>query len=226
MKNEIYVLVHGAWHGPQCWYGVVERLQRAGQTALTPGLSREEILVLLRVQPRPVILVGHSRGGLAISEAAERLPEKVKRLVYVSGLLLRDGESGLRVLREEGNSPLLREIVLSKDKSEWLLDEERARELFYARSPPGDIELARIHRTREPAAPLMTPLKISAERFGRVPRAYVHCLDDRAIPIGLQRRMVAALPCSPVYTLDADHSPFFSAPAELAARLLDLRGEP
>ena len=51
-----------------------------------------------------------------------------------------------------------------------------------------------------------TPLSISAGRFGRVPRAYIETTRDRAVSLDAQRRMQAALPCAPVFTLDADHS--------------------
>jgi hypothetical protein len=68
----------------------------------------------------------------------------------------------------------------------------------------------------EPLKPLVTPLKLSAQRFGRVPRSYVECLQDRAVTLPAQRRMQAALPCDTVHSLDADHSPFFSRAPELA----------
>lgn len=51
------------------------------------------IVSLLEQQPEPVILVGHSMGGMSISQAAELCPSKVKRLVYVSALLPQDGQS-------------------------------------------------------------------------------------------------------------------------------------
>jgi len=68
----------------------------------------------------------------------------------------------------------------------------------------------------------LTPVKTTADRFGRVKRAYIECLQDNAVPIELQRKMQSELPCRPVVTLDTDHSPFFSAPAALAGALLDI----
>jgi len=176
----------------------------------------------LTAQSGPVILVGHSRGGIVISQAAERFPDKVARLVYVNGFLLRKGESVLRVLREDDASPLLRHAVLTRDRSGWALDAAQSRSMFYGMCPSEDVEFAQSRLTPEPVAPLLTPVKITAENFGRVPRAYIHCLRDRAIPIELQQRMVAALPCEPVRTIDTDHSPFFSAPDRLTACLLEL----
>lgn len=68
----------------------------------------------------------------------------------------------------------------------------------------------------EPMAVFFTPLELTRENFGRVPRAYIECLQDRAVPLDLQRAMQAKLPCKPILTLDTDHSPFYSAPDQLA----------
>ena len=54
-----------------------------------------------------------------------------------------------------------------------------------------------------------------------MPRAYIECLRDRAIPLELQRLMVAALPCL-VSSLDTDHSPFYSAPEALCEQLASI----
>jgi hypothetical protein len=51
-----------------------------------------------------------------------------------------------------------------------------------------------------------------------VPRAYIKCLRDRAIPLQLQRLMVAATPCR-VTSMDTDHAPFFSAPEDFCEPL-------
>jgi hypothetical protein len=62
----------------------------------------------------------------------------------------------------------------------------------------------------EPLAPLATPLRLAAARFGSVPRIYVECSEDRAMTLAAQRRMQKAPPCRERITLEADHSPFFS----------------
>ena len=62
---------------------------------------------------------------------------------------------------------------------------------------------------------------VTPERFGRVPRAYIHCSRDVALPLFVQEQMVAASPCATVAGQPADtgHSPFFAAPEQLAAQL-------
>jgi hypothetical protein len=73
--------------------------------------------------------------------------------------------------------------------------------------------------TPEPLKPLVTKLLVTAQRFGRVPRTYIECLQDRTVTLAAQRRMQAALPCEPVLALDSDHSPFLSQPQDLALLL-------
>jgi hypothetical protein len=94
--------------------------------------------------------------------------------------------------------------------------------IFYGRCSEADGRAAADRLTPEPVAALTRPLEISAERFGRVPRAYIEATDDRAISLEMQREMQAVLPCDPVITLESDHSPFYSAAPELAQALLRL----
>lgn len=229
MSRKTYLLVHGAWHGGWCWRSVVPRLQEAGHRALAPSLEGgtneswvDEVCGLLAAEPGRVVLVGHSRAGIVISQAAERLPQKISSLVYVGAFLLRAHESVLRVLREEGTSPLLKHARLSVDKSEWILEEREIHGLFHGECTEEDAEFARLRLVSEPAAPMMTPVRVTDENFGSVHRVYVETLRDRAVPLSLQRKMHAALPCGRVLSVGSDHSPFFSATEELAMRLLEI----
>src|SRR5688572_24497015 len=121
MQRRIFLLISGAWHGSWCWHKIVPRLEQAGHKTLAPDLPcygadrtplatitlemwTRHVCEILEAQPGPVILVGHSRAGIIISQVAERLPDKIEKLIYVSGFLLRRGESILRVLRSDGSS--------------------------------------------------------------------------------------------------------------------------
>jgi hypothetical protein len=55
-----------------------------------------------------------------------------------------------------------------------------------------------------------------------VPRAYIETTRDRAVSLTAQRQMQTVLPCEPVFTLDADHSPFLSQPEALARILISI----
>ena len=102
-----FVLVHGASHGSWCWDKVVPVLESLGHRAAAvdlPGNTYGEFDVpaaqvtldtyvkhvckVLDQLDEPVVLVGHSLGGLTITQTAERRPDKIKTLVYLTALLL------------------------------------------------------------------------------------------------------------------------------------------
>ena len=233
----VYILVHGAWHGGWCWEKVVPLLERAGHTVLAPDLPGHgsdrtapadvtldayvrSVGDLLSSSPNPVILVGHSMGGIVISEVAEKHPERVETLVYVAAFLLRDGESLLDIAATDADSTLLANLEWAADGSSATVAAASVRATFYGRCSDADADAATARLTRQPAAPTTTAVHLSAERYGRIPRVYVECLRDCTVSPTMQRAMYEATPCRRVATLDTDHSPFYSTPEQLAAILL------
>ena len=232
-------MVHGAWHGAWCWYKVVPLLQRAGHTAITPDLPSlgrdrtplcqvslrtwvDHICDVVDTTSEPVVLVGHSRAGIIISEVAERRPEKIALLVYLAAFLLRDGESLLPVAQSDGTSLALPNLVVSGDQTSSTIKPQAIREVFYAGCSNEDVVLAGMLLAPEALAPAVTPIHVTEERFGRVPRVYIECLQDKVIPPPLQRQMYTKLPCHKVVAMNTDHSPFFSAPQQLTDSLTGL----
>jgi pimeloyl-ACP methyl ester carboxylesterase len=234
-----YVLVHGSWHGGWCWHRVVAGLQRAGHRVLAPDLLSmgrdftpyasvtlerwtEQIAALVRTAEQPVVLVGHSRAGIVISEVAERVPERIGVLVYVTAFLLENGQTLQEIASQDSQSLVLPSMVLADDHLSAMIKEDAARDAFYGQCRDEDVVLALSLLRPEPLAPIATPVRTSAARFGRVPRVYVECNLDRAISPEIQRHMQAALPCSRRMALQSDHSPFLSRAAELTEVLLQL----
>ena len=234
-----YVLVHGAWHGGWCWYRIVARLQRASHRVMAPDLLSlgidgtppgsvtlrawtDQITALAESSSEPIVLVGHSRGGIVLSEVAERIPDRVRVLVYVTAFLLENGRSLVDSVAEQPESLVPPAMIVAQDRKSATVRDTAIREAFYGRCDDDDVALARTLLKPEPLAPLATPVHTTAERFGRVPRAYVECTADRAISIAAQRRMQSDLPCRERVTLESDHSPFFCCPDDLAAVLLRL----
>ena len=234
-----FLLVHGAWHGAWCWHKLVPRLEKNGHTVIATDLPslgrdrtpvnrvslakwRDHVCAIIDSQPDPVILVGHSRGGIVLSEVAEHRPTGIRALVYLTAFLLRDGECLFDLAGSDATSLVPPNMLMAEDQSSSIIRDAALRETFYGECSDDDVALARLCVQPEPTVPLATPVHISDANYGTVPRVYIECLRDRAIPIALQRRMQAALPCQRVLALDTDHSPFFSKPDELAAHLLTL----
>jgi hypothetical protein len=74
-------------------------------------------------------------------------------------------------------------------------------------------------RGTQPVAPFTHPVRLTGPEFGSLRRAYVKCLQDRAIRPPLQRLMLERAGCDPVIEIDTDHSVWASRPVELVAAL-------
>ena len=232
-----YILVHGAWHGGWCWDKIVSLLEKNGHKAEAPDLPghgkdirpipeisldaySDSVCRALDTQSEPVILVGHSMGGLVITQAAENRPDKIKTLVYLAALLLRNGEIPAEV--EDTQSLLSANLIISEDQSSFAIRDDAIREALYGDCSDEDVARAKSLLVPQAMAPFLTPVKTSEENFGRVPRVYLECLQDRAISPSEQKRMYTVAPCDKVISMNNSHSPFFSAPEELAAYLTSL----
>jgi pimeloyl-ACP methyl ester carboxylesterase len=153
-----------------------------------------------------------------IGQVAEAAPDQIRALVYVASMVPPNG-SCLMQLVASFDPEYLAQIAWAPDRRTVLIQPEGARNFLYPRCPPAQVESSLARLTPEPVAPFETPFSATEANFGRVPRYYIECLQDRVIPIALQRAMRGALPFRGVYTLNTDHSPFFSAPDELAGAL-------
>jgi pimeloyl-ACP methyl ester carboxylesterase len=233
MPRHTFVLIAGAWHGAWCWVKLQPLLESQGHRVLTPelpgtggdptdpaGVTLETwarfVAGIVESEREPVTLVGHSRGGIVISRTAELVPERLRQLVYLSAYLVPAGGSLAETARTDENSLVPPNMIPAVGGHTCHLREDVIRAALFGQCSDADYEYARARMTPEPLKPLVTKLRVSAARFGQVPRAYVECSLDRTVTLPAQRRMQAELPCDPVLTLDSDHSPFLSHPQELA----------
>jgi pimeloyl-ACP methyl ester carboxylesterase len=107
-----FVLVHGAWHGGWCWKRVRKALQAKGHDVFTPTLTGvadrshlasprvdlethiADVVNLIRWEELDdIVLCGHSYAGCVITGVADRMPERVRALVYLDAFVLEDGQS-------------------------------------------------------------------------------------------------------------------------------------
>lgn len=216
-----FVLVHGAFHAGWCWYKVAPLLETLGHRVVavdlpghgrhrgvgTLGSYRDFLVDLLGGQVEPVVLVGHSMGGGIITVAAEAVPQKIAKLVYLSAWIGPSGRymsNGLAdMARADGLIPF----------------GEEALDMLYPDCPPEDRALARLCLTEQPVEPLLAPIDWTPERWGAIPRAFIACRDDIPFPIADQRARADIAPGTDYIELASGHSPFFSMPETLAATL-------
>jgi pimeloyl-ACP methyl ester carboxylesterase len=235
-----YVLVHGAFQDKRAWDDVIPLLQKNGVKAVAvdlPGRAsagdsvegvtldahRDAVLRVIEQQGAPVILVGHSFGGITISNVAERAPDKVKTLVYVAAYLPVSGDSMAKL--SEGDqwnkfNKARQNFMVSADyKIASVLDEDQIL-LFCADCTAAAKAKTKMLMQREPLAPAATPVVLTSEKFGKVDKVYITTKNDNAVSYRLQQMMIERTPVRKVATLETGHSPFLEAPQQLADALI------
>jgi pimeloyl-ACP methyl ester carboxylesterase len=189
-----FVLVHGTWHGGWVWQGVAERLRAAGHRVYTPtctgcgervhlsgpdvGLDTHitDIANVIEFEElEDVVLVGHSFAGLTITGVADRLRERIRRLVFFDALVpTRERNAG--VVREpDGRFPdwwLARErkFVDGYQMSFWA---EYPIEMLVPPSDTASVELLRRRLTTHPARQWTDPLELQNGGWEGLPRTYI-----------------------------------------------------
>lgn len=224
------LLLHGGAHGAWCWERVLEPLRAAGHEVETidlPGRGADaarartvtledharHVSEVIDTGPVPVVLVAHSLGGVTASVVTERRPDDIARLVFVAALAPGDGDATLVLLQSRAHDSRLLApggLVLSDDQLLASVTREAAIEGFYRDCTHDDAEWAIARLCPEPLAPLMTPVALSPERYGRVPKSYVVTTDDPVVPTPLQYELADAAGAE-IVELASGHSPFVSA---------------
>lgn len=231
-----FVLVNGGFHGAWCWTRITGPLseRHAIMAVELPGRNpgaRPELAAHLeavaaavdRAEP-PVILVGHSLGGVVVSQFVEQRPTAVAGLVLVNALLVEDGEAPLAKMQSIGEDwYFAREgaLTFATDGSTFSVAPELVVDGFYNCCERADAEWAAAQLCPEPLDLVTTPLRITAEGFGSVPKTYLGGRNDRVVPWWFQQKMSMAADARLV-DLGGDHSPFLSVPEKLVTSLLDI----
>jgi pimeloyl-ACP methyl ester carboxylesterase len=240
-KPEI-VLVHGAWEEANIWQSVTPVLMKDGYHVVTvtlPGrpssplspdkvsldLYRDTILKAIGNPAQPVVLVGHSFGGIAISVAAEAAPQKIRTLVYVTAYLPKDGQSLLDLGNSDKDSKIGSHLQIMKDRGIIAVEKSARADLFCLDCNGQLREAIPTLIVDEPLAPLATPVHLTADRFGTVDKVYIHTAKDQVVSPSLQAIMVAATPVSKEMTIDTGHTPFLTNPRGLA-RDIEIAAKP
>jgi pimeloyl-ACP methyl ester carboxylesterase len=231
-----FLLVHGAWMDQRCWSQSAASLRDKSHTVVTFDLAghgtdatgladvslaryvEQTLQKAASLGAGKVVLVGHSMGGIVISQAAEEEPERFSRLVYVAAYLPTSGQSLNDLAQTDANSRIGPNMRPAPDWSTLDIAEEARADLFFHDVDPVRAEPFLSAWKAEPVAPLGTPLTLTRERFGSVPRTYIHTTLDRVVSSPLQKRMLQATPAD-VFDLVCGHAAMLSKPRELAELL-------
>lgn len=237
-----FILVHGSWHCAWNWHKVIPLLEKAGHRAIAidlPGMGRDKtpienvrmeqtvrkLCTLIAAQEDKVILVGHSKNGIMISQAAEYIPGKIEKLVYLAAYLVPHGKTQREYSLQDTGGVLKPFVTMHPELQAHTLQPEIYREGLYHDCDDSITEMAKLLLGHEPVESGICPLHLTDENFGRVPRYYIECTEDRAVTPFIQQKMYTETPCRKVYQMETSHSPFFSKPAELVAILENIAAE-
>lgn len=235
-----FVLVHGAFTGGWYWSRVRPLLQAAGHEVFTPTLTGAgerahllsravtldthvtDIVGVLRYEDlRDVVLVGHSYGGMVITGVADRVPERLARLVYLDAAVPRPGQNATGGFAD-GTGEVLDRMASGPDDAGWLLPPLPL--AAYGVTDPADVAWIGDRRTPHPLATLNEPIRL-ARGEPTLPRVYVRCARRDGLV-----QVFGADPLQPMYdnavaagfallSIDAGHDAMVVAPQQVAEAL-------
>lgn len=237
LTPQTYVLVHGAWQAPYVWDSVradlavgenkviVVELPGHGSDTTAPyqlslDVYRDIVINAISKADSNVILVGHSLGGMVITHVAEKIPSRIKKLVYIGAFLPASGQSLTDLAYSDPDSKLGPLLIPSTDKLMLDVKRDSLTYLFINDGSPADKQRVLDNYRAEPAIPFTGKVTLTNENFGAVEKVYIKTLQDIVISPGLQDRMIAAAGIKKVYSLNTSHSPFLSKPHSVSAVLL------
>lgn len=234
-----WVLVHGAWHGGWCWRKLVSLLQAQGHRVWTPTLTglgeRAHLLgpevdlqthvldvsALLEMEDlRDVALVGHSYAGMVISGVADRLPERLARLIYLDAFMP-DAGKALRdyTPARPPSSPAPAASDAPPPARDWRVPPRQTAKEFGIQD---EAEAAWVQaRLRPQSANTFTQALPLRDGFPHgLRRAYIRCTDDAWFVEAAQR--AARQGATVRELLGHGHDAMWTAPAALARLLSEL----
>jgi pimeloyl-ACP methyl ester carboxylesterase len=239
-----FVLVHGAWHGAWCWQRVVALLTAQGHRVhavtltgvgervhlMSPLITLETHIAdvantLVFEELQDVVLAVHSYAGMIGTALADRMPERLRHLVYVDAVVPKPGESWSGTHASATREARLAAAQASPDYS------------FPAPDPSvfgldaADRDWVQRRQTAHPGHTYQAPLQFDPQRVAGVPRTFIDCTTPPLGTIDVIRRRVrdpkywdgawAGGAGMRVVELATGHDPMVSAPRELAGLLGD-----
>jgi pimeloyl-ACP methyl ester carboxylesterase len=233
-ENPVVVLVHGAFAESASWNGVVERLraQSIETVAVANPLRSLEgdaqyVRDVIAGIGKPVVLVGHSYGGMVITEAATN-NDAVKALVYVCAFAPDHGETAFQLsLRFPGSTlgDALNAYPVSTGGNELAIRPDVFRQQFCADVPAE--QAAVLAATQRPVteAALTTGLPAATPAWQSIPSWFVFSDLDLNIPVALHRFLAERAGAKGTHEIaGASHALSVSQPMAVTATILDALG--
>jgi pimeloyl-ACP methyl ester carboxylesterase len=228
-----FVLVHGAWQGAWSWKKILPGLWAAGHRAfpvtltgtgerahqLSPDINLrthiDDVAAVVEAEElQNAIVVGHSYGGIVITGLADRMPQRIARLVYLDAVVPLPGESWSsthppQVQEQRRQAIASTGSIPPADPAMFGLTGEDAQWLARRQRP-------------QPGGVYDDPLHFDAARVAALPRTFIDCNVPALATIAVMRERVRQHPGWQVVEIATGHTPMVSAPEELLRLLLGM----
>jgi pimeloyl-ACP methyl ester carboxylesterase len=215
------LLVHGAWVDGSSWAKVIPALENKGLhvvsvqiplTSLADDVAATKRAIALA--DGPVVLVGHSYGGVVITEAGN--DPKIRGLVYIAAFAPDTGESAVSLLKSVPQSPVGAE--LRPDASGFLkLSEKGVSEDFAEELPLPEKQL--LFATQVPTSVNALGAPVSQAAWKTKPSWFLVATNDRVIPVELAKTMAHKLSAETVEVTSC-HAVVVAHPEDVSALIL------
>jgi pimeloyl-ACP methyl ester carboxylesterase len=233
-EKPVVVLVHGAFAESASWNGVIERLQAQSVEAVAvanPLRSLEGdaqyVRDVIAGLGRPVVLVGHSYGGMVITEAAAN-NDAVTALVYVCAFAPDHGETAFQLSLQFPGSSLgdaLTAYPVATGGNEFAIRRDVFRRQFCADVPADQAAVMAATQRPVTEAALTTGLPTEAPAWKSIPSWFVFSDLDLNIPVALHRFLAERAGAKDTREIaGGSHALSVSQPEAVAATILDALG--
>lgn len=231
--NPTVVLVHGGFADASYWNGVIERLQAAGVSVLAPanpllGIEHDSTYVanVVKTIEGPVLLVGHSYGGLIITNAGTQV-ENAVGLVYIAAMASDEGEAMLDVAANYPQTAIFSalvpaSVVANEAEQDVVVDPAKYKDVFAADLSDDLIRILAISQRPFVGAALATPSPAAA--WKTLPSWYAVATEDHAIHPDQQRFYATRMGATTIEVEGASHSVAVSQSGPVADLILSALG--
>jgi len=233
-QSPVFVLVHGAWHGGWCWQKVSEKLRDEGDLVYTPTLSglgehkntlnskvdldthiADIVNFIVMEDLHHVILVGHSYAGAVIAGVADRIPERLEKLVYLDALLTENGQSVFNISSKITQDDYTKS-ALKLDNGMSIPFPSSA---WFGVTDSTAIKWTNERLTSQPYKTFTQPLVLKHSYGNHLPLIYIACRNPELAILEQFAKKTRESKAWKYYELNTGHDAMISAPTELATLL-------
>ena len=236
--SKTFVLIHGSWHGGWAWEDVIGNLSQRGHRAFAPtlaghgpnatrlGITHEDcvnsvVAYLQQSELEDIILVGHSFGGTVVQKLAERLLERIARIVFLDALVLADNQCAFDALPAD-YVVLFNSLAAASSDNTMLIPWEIWRDNFMQDAPVSQARSIWQQLSPEPNQVNLDRLDLKRFYSLTIPKSFIYCHQDNALPAGyFHPRMSSRLGTFKLLEMDGSHEVMFTRPDELAEKIIE-----